>query len=249
MKMKRIFTLIMMLVLVSAFTVVAHAEEKEKCENGTHVPDLEGDWFEAQYTECGGGYKYDRFFCSVCGKLTNRDGEEVPYTEGTGVHVPNLENVKKADYTPCGGGYKEDYYICKFEPCNLYIDANGQEVVYYQPEEGAVHDLEYVPEVPWTEEADGCREHWKCLVCEKLFADEAGTQRVWLSELLFGKPSTDVKPEEDNKDDVKEEISEDSAEQEKGNVPKTGDVSAVMLWALAAVGAGSSILAVGKKKL
>jgi hypothetical protein len=141
------------------------------------------------------------------------------------------------------------YYICKFEPCNLYIDANGQEVMYYQPEEGAVHDLEYVPEVPWTEEADGCREHWKCLVCEKLFADEAGTQRVWLSELLFGKPSTDVKPEEDNKDDVKEEASEDFKEQEKGNVPKTGDVSAIMLWAMAAVGAGSSILAVGKKKL
>lgn len=221
--------------------------------DGKHTPDLEGECKEANYLECNGGYKEDRYKCSGCGDSVFADGREAVYTEGTGIHTPDLDNVIKANYIPCEGGYKEDHYVCIYDECGTYVNAQGEEMEYIEAE--ASHTLEYVPMVEPTVEKEGCKEHWKCTACGKLFADEDGAEVVFDFELVIDKldkvEEPDVnEPEKEEPTDkpVEDDTQKDETAKGESDTVKTGDSTNTIGYLTAMVGAMAAVVVILKRK-
>lgn len=107
--------------LVGLFVFTAFAEGETDCANGKHTP---GEFYEAAYTPCFGGFKTDYYTCSDCGCFCDGDGNQVFRDNGTGVHTPG--EIHPADYLPCQGGYKTDYYTCSY--CGCFCDESGNQV-------------------------------------------------------------------------------------------------------------------------
>lgn len=118
---KALSLLMVLSLLVGLFVFTAFAEGETDCANGKHTP---GEFHEAAYTPCFGGFKTDYYTCSDCGCFCDGDGNQVFRDNGTGVHTPG--EIHPADYLPCQGGYKTDYYTCSY--CGCFCDESGNQV-------------------------------------------------------------------------------------------------------------------------
>ncbi len=115
----------------------------ETGEPAGHSYDLDqnGDpcLYVADYTECGGGVKADYYWCYVCMKAFDQQGQELEIRERSQTgHTPILENKLEADWFPCTGGYKVDRYLCSV--CGTDCDADGNRPVWVDGD-GNGHDL------------------------------------------------------------------------------------------------------------
>ena len=107
----------------------ASAEESaETLQYGCEVHTPGELWWEADYTECGGGWTVDRYWCEDCGDACDTDGNALNrdemYREGTGKHTPG--EMLEADYTECGGGWTVERYLC--DECGLECDIEGNDL-------------------------------------------------------------------------------------------------------------------------
>lgn len=122
-KFRKIISLLMVIMLLAGlFTVNALAENSDYCwgtESNTHVA---GDYHDADYNDCTGGYKTGVYECVYCCSACDYDGNYIPRLEGNGSHTKG-EEMFTANYTECGGGYKNDFYRCSV--CGIALNEDG----------------------------------------------------------------------------------------------------------------------------
>lgn len=168
-----------------------------------HTP---GEWFvEANYSECSGGWKIDRYECTVCWDWCDAEGNSVDmdnpdhYEDGTGVHTPG--KYIEPDYTECGGGYKEGYYYCSV--CEDECDADGNSMYWSDREwfEGTgIHTPGEFVEPSYTECGGGYKEgYYRCSVCDDMCDAEGNTiywdEREWFEGTAAHTPGKYYEPE------------------------------------------------------
>ena len=91
-----------MLIIAACMTLLmgmnVFADGVPECPSGHTVGELA---WEADYTECEGGYEKDVYACSVCNTAVYSDGTEAERKDGTGIHKA-VKPLTGADYTECG---------------------------------------------------------------------------------------------------------------------------------------------------
>lgn len=109
--------------------------------------------------------------------------------------------------------------------------------------EATGHTLVKVDEVAATYEADGVKAHYVCENCDKLFADENGTEEVTAEELVIAKlvKAEENKPSTDDKEDDKT----DGDNSDKS--PATGESIAVVAAVAALMGAAFVLVRKARK--
>ena len=139
-----------------------------------HSPDLNNEQ-PANYVACGGGYKTNYYYCTVCSQPCNADGTDAVYT-GPTTTTHNLGEKQPANYAPCFGGYKTDYYECA--DCHQCFDENGNHAEWGEPT-GKHTPRADKWEANWTPCGGGYKDaYYLCEYCNRA-CDINGNDMVW----------------------------------------------------------------------
>ncbi len=115
------------------------------------------------------------------------------------------------------------------EAYHQYFLAEAADLI--EVEEATGHTLVKVDEVAATYEKDGVKAHWACDGCDKLFADEDGTEEVTAEDLVIAKLVKEEKPADkpaDTEDDKPAGDSGDKSPATGENVASVAAVAALM---------------------
>lgn len=205
--------------------------------DGKHTPNKD-KVYEANWTPCGGGYKMKYYECANgnCGEFVDAKGKEMKYVDADEDAKHDLEHIPELAATCEEDGFVE-YWVCK--ACgDKFEDENGENYLWFEEDyviPATGHTLEKVEKVEATYEAEGCKEHWKCEVCGKLFEDEDAVKEI-KDEKSLAIPKLEKTPVEEDKEQENDKKEEISKEEKPSKVPETGDASQIgLLMSLMAV--------------
>ena len=146
---------------------ITNWEEIYKEGTGAHTL---GQHFEANYTECGGGFQTDYYECTECWSACDSQGQPIQWIEGTGHHTAG--KLVEADYTECGGGFTVDHYECDI--CQEACHADGSMMNWrteYKEGTGEHPDTEWVVVKEPTSTEDGIRVE-RCRICGEVLNED-----------------------------------------------------------------------------
>lgn len=124
---------------------------------------------------CTAEGSYDEVvYCSECGEELSREPKTIEKTAHTPWEAVLENEVVRHDSTTYDSV--------------VYCTECGEEISRTPVSEPIItHTLDFVDEVPATEEAEGVKAHYECQICGKLFSDAAGQVEVTEADLVIPK--------------------------------------------------------------
>ena len=191
---KRLLSILLMLtMLLSMFTVMASADgAKDAPATHEHTLDTLKKVDEVPATCVAAGVK-EHYRCTVegCNKLFEMEGTNPKEVTQESLVIPKNSNhqnngLQPAQEATCTTPKKLSYYYCTL--CGLYWyypegDSTGkgtynEENLYVGDPNPNAHKLTKTPEKAATCTAPGTKAYWTCSICNKSFANEAGTEEI-----------------------------------------------------------------------